>query len=113
LPFSLIILPPTGTYSYLSVRKLVTLLEGTAGSSGLHLLLEVEGDVGKLLLDVTNDFTLSGGGERVTSLGEDLHEVIGEITSGQIDTEDSMRECITFIDWDGVGDTITGIEDDT
>ena len=43
----------------LSVREFVTLLEGGGRGGGGHLLLEVEGDVAELLLDVTNDFTLS------------------------------------------------------
>ena len=36
----------------LSIGQLVALLKGRGGGSGLHLLLEVEGDVGELLLDV-------------------------------------------------------------
>jgi len=48
---------------HLSVRKLVRLLKaGAAGSCG-HLLLEVESDVAELLLDVTDNLPLSGGGE--------------------------------------------------
>lgn len=48
---------------YLTVGKLVALLEGGGGGGGGHLLLEVEGDVAELLLDVTDDFTLGRGGE--------------------------------------------------
>ena len=62
----------------LTVGKLVGLLEGRGGGSGLHLLLEVEGDVAELLLDVADDFTLGGGGEGVAALGEDLHEVVSQ-----------------------------------
>ena len=43
----------------LTVRKLVAFFEGAAGSGGGHLLLEVEGNVAKLFLDVTDDFTFS------------------------------------------------------
>merc|ERR1711881_336697 len=71
------------------------------------------GNIAKLLLDVTDNFTLSGGGERVASLGEDLHEVVGELTSSQVQTEDGVWESITFIDGDGVGDTITRVHDNT
>merc|ERR1719213_1314003 len=59
----------------LSVGKLIGLLEGGGGSSCGHLLLEVKGNIAELLLDVTDNLTLSSGGERVTPLGEDLHEV--------------------------------------
>jgi len=97
----------------LSVGKLVALLEGGRGGSGLHLLLEVEGDVAELFLDVTDDLTLGGGGEGVSTLGEDLHEVVGEVASGKIETEDSVGEGISFVDGDGVGDTISRVEHDT
>merc|ERR1711963_1336796 len=53
----------------LTVGKLVGLLQGGGCSGGGHLLLEVQGDVAELLLDVTNDLALSGGGEGVASLG--------------------------------------------
>eukprot|EP00032_Breviata_anathema_P001919 JZ554464.1.p1 GENE.JZ554464.1~~JZ554464.1.p1 ORF type:complete len:173 (-),score=62.42 JZ554464.1:5-523(-) len=44
---------------HLTVRQLVALLQGRGLSSSLHLLLEVEGDVAQLLLDVTDDFHFS------------------------------------------------------
>merc|ERR1719422_2099529 len=97
----------------LTVGKLIGLLGGGGGSSGGHLLLEVEGDVAELLLDVTDNLTLSGGGERVASLGEDLHQVVSKVTSSQVKTEDGMGESVTFVDGDGVRDTISGVEDDT
>merc|ERR1712135_232384 len=97
----------------LAVGKLVGLLEGGGGGSGGHLLLEVEGDIAELLLDVTDDLSLGGGGEGVASLGEDLHEVVGELTASQVQTEDGVGEGITFVDGDGVGDTISGVHDDT
>merc|ERR1719444_319280 len=71
----------------LSVRELVALLE--------------RGGVG------------GGGGEGVASLGEDLHEVVSEISAGQVESEDGVGKGITFVDWDSVGDTISGIENDT
>merc|ERR1712002_1456098 len=44
----------------LTVGKLVGLVKRCGSSSLLHFILEVKGDVAKLLLDVTDDFTLSG-----------------------------------------------------
>merc|ERR1712121_462054 len=67
----------------------------------------------KLLLDVTDDLALGGGDEGISSLGHDLHEVAGEITSGQVKTQDSVGEGVTLVDGDGVGDTITNVEDET
>ena len=98
---------------HLSVGKLVGLLEGRGGGGGGHLLLEVEGDVAELLLDVTDDFTLGRGGEGVTTLSEDLHEVVSQITSSQIQTEDGVGESVSLVDGDGVGDTISGVEHDS
>merc|ERR1719452_152077 len=97
----------------LTVGKLIRLLEGGGGSSGGHLLLKVKGNIAQLLLDVTDNLSLGGGGERVTSLGEDLHQVVGELTASQVKTEDGVGKGITFIDGDGVGNTITRVHDDT
>merc|ERR1711920_188199 len=97
----------------LAVGKLIGLLQGGGGSSSSHFLLEVKGNIAELLLDVTDNLSLSSGGERVAPLGEDLHEVVGELTASQVQTEDGMGESITFIDGDGVGNTITRVHDDT
>merc|ERR1719429_983024 len=79
----------------LTVGKLIGLLKGGGGSSGGHLLLKVKGNVAELLLDVTDNLTLSGGGEAVASLGEDLHQVVGELTASQVKTDDGVGESIT------------------
>merc|ERR1719328_559692 len=70
----------------LAVGKLIGLLKGGGGCSSGHLLLEVKSNIAELLLDVTDNLTLSGGGERVAALSEDLHEVVGELTSSKIKT---------------------------
>merc|ERR1712158_314815 len=98
---------------YLTIGKLIGLLEGGGGGGGGHLLLEVKGDIAELLLDVTDNLALSGGGERVTAISEDLHEVVGELTASQVQTENGMGKSITFIDGDVVGDTITRVHDHT
>merc|ERR1712026_657948 len=97
----------------LTVGKLIGLLKGGGGSSGGHLLLEVKGNIAELFLDITDNLTLSSGGERVTTLSEDLHEVVGELTASQVQTEDGMGKSITFIDGDVVGDTIARVHDHT
>merc|ERR1740131_447965 len=65
----------------LTVGQFIGLLQGGGGSSSGHLLLKVEGDIAELLLDVTDNLALSSGGERVATLSEDLHEVVGELTA--------------------------------
>merc|ERR1719209_819518 len=47
----------------LAVGKLMRLLKGGGGSSSGHFLLEVKGNIAELLLDVTDNLTLSSGGE--------------------------------------------------
>merc|ERR1712025_17857 len=97
----------------LTVGKLIGLLKGGGGSSGGHLLLKVKGNIAELLLDVTDNLTLGGGGERVASLGEDLHQIVGKLTSSKIKTDDGVGESVTLVDGDTVGDTVTGVHDDT
>ena len=97
----------------LAVGKLIGLLQGGGGSGGGHLLLEVKGNIAQLLLDVTDNLALGSGGEGVAPLGEDLHEVVGELAASQVQTEDGVGESITLIDGDGVGDTIAGVHDNT
>merc|ERR1712066_1023858 len=71
------------------------------------------GDIAELLLDITDNLTLSSGGERVTTLSEDLHQVVGELTASQVKTDNCVGESITFIDGDTVGDTVTRVHDNT
>ena len=98
---------------HLAVGKLVALLEGRGRSGGGHLLLEVEGDVAQLLLDVANDFSLGRRREAVAALGEDLHQIVGEITASQVKTQDGVGQGVTLVDGHGVGDTISRVEHDT
>jgi len=97
----------------LTIGQLVRLLDGRGGGGGGHLLLEVESDVAKLLLDVADDLALGGGDHGVASLGHDLHEVVGQVASGQVETQDGVGKGVTLVDGDGVGDTISDIEDET
>merc|ERR1711970_227233 len=97
----------------LSIGQFIGFFQGGGSSSSCHFLFEVKSNIAELFLDVTDDFTFSGGGERVTSLGEDLHEVVGKFPSSQVQAEDGVWESITFIDGDGVGYTISGVHDDT
>merc|ERR1719516_47743 len=97
----------------LTVGKFIGLLKGGGGSSGGHLLLKVKSNIAELLLDITDNLTLSGCGERVASLGEDLHKVVGELTSSKVKTDNGVWKSITLIDGDTMGDTITRVHDNT
>ncbi|TRY75420.1 hypothetical protein TCAL_16797 [Tigriopus californicus] len=97
----------------LAVGQLVGLLQGGGGGGCGHFLLKVQGHVAELLLDVAHDLALGGGGERVPTLGQDLHEVVGELATGQVQTEDGVGQSVTLIDGHGVGHTIAGVHHDT
>jgi len=97
----------------LTIGKLVGLLQAGALGGSLDLLLEVEGDVAKLLLDVTDDFSLGGGGESVTALSKNLHEVVGKITASHVDTGNGVGKGETLVNGDNVSDTITRVQNDT
>merc|ERR1711910_226700 len=73
----------------LAVGKFIGLLKGGGGSSSGHFLFKVKGNIAELLLDITDNLTLSGG-ERVATLSEDLHQVVGELTSSKIKTDNGM-----------------------
>merc|ERR1712032_1130366 len=98
---------------HLAVRKLIGLLQGGGGGGGGHLLLEVQGNIAQLLLDVPNNLPLGSGGEGVAPLGEDLHQVVCEVTASQVEPEDGVGKSVTLVDGDGVGDTVTGVQDDS
>merc|ERR1712027_171097 len=97
----------------LAVGKLVGLLQGGGGSSGGHLLLKVKSNIAQLFLDVTDNLPLGGGGEGVATLGEDLHQVVGELTASQVKTDNGVGESVTLVDGDTVGDTVTRVHDNT
>merc|ERR1719479_467102 len=78
----------------LTIGQFIGFLQGGGGSCSCHFLFEVKSNIAKLFLDVTDNFTFSSGGERVASLGKDLHEVVGELTSSQVQTENGMWESI-------------------
>merc|ERR1719376_96258 len=97
----------------LTIRQLVGLVNGRRCSSSVHLTLKVKSDVAEFFLDVTDDFTLCGGGEGVATLSHDLHEVGGQIATSQVQTEDGVGKGVTFVDGDSVGNTITSVQHDT
>ena len=96
-----------------SIWEFVLLLLGRGVFVLLHLLLVVEGDVTELLLDVSDDFEFGRGGEGWSALSEDFSEISSEISTGEVISLDSMWQRVTLVDWDGVSNTITGVDDAT
>jgi len=96
-----------------AIWELILLLFGGGVLELLHLFLVVEGDVAKLLLDVSDDLEFGRGGEGWSALSEDLGEISGEISSGEVVSLDGVWQRVTLVDWDGVSNTITGVDDAT
>uniref|UniRef100_J3L660 Uncharacterized protein n=1 Tax=Oryza brachyantha TaxID=4533 RepID=J3L660_ORYBR len=90
----------------LAVRQLIALLNRGATSSSLKLLFIIKGNIGELLLHVSDNFSLCSRGEGVPPLCEDLHKVIGKVTPSKIEPKNSMREGKSFVYWDSVTYTI-------
>jgi hypothetical protein len=97
----------------LSIRKFVRLFQAGRLTGSLNFLLEIKSNIAKLLFDITNDFSLGGGGESVTALSQNLHQVVGQITTSHINTGDSVRKRETFVDGDNVSNSVSGVENDT
>eukprot|EP00962_Isochrysis_galbana_P018636 scaffold5373_cov103-Isochrysis_galbana.AAC.7 len=83
----------------LAVGQLVRLLEGGRRGGGLHLLVEVKGDVRELLLDVAHNLALGRGGEGVAALGQQLDHPIGQ--------------CVALVDGHSVRDAVARVHHDT
>ena len=97
----------------LSVRQLVGLFQGGGGGGSGNLLLEVKSNIAQLLLNVPDNLPLGSGGEGLAPLCEDLHQVVSEVTASKVKPEDGVGKSVAFIDGDTVGDTVTGVHDDT
>lgn len=78
----------------------------------MHFLFKVQRHVTELLLDVAHDLPLGGGGEAVPPLGEDLHQVVGEVAAGQVQTEYGVRQGVTLVDGHGVRHAVAGVQHD-
>ena len=79
----------------------------------MHFLFKVEGKIAQLLFDVTHDLALGGCGEGVATLGQNLHEIVGQVPAGHVETKDGMGKSITLIDGNGVCYTITAVQNDS
>ena len=42
-----------------------------------------------------------------------LSQLTSEVPSSQIETDDGVGKSVSLVDWDCVGDTIPGVEDNT
>ena len=56
---------------------------------------------------------LTSGNEGVATLCQDLHQVVSEVATRQIQTHDGVGQSITLIDGHVVGHTITRVQNNT
>ena len=96
-----------------TVGHLVVGFLGSAGLGLVEFLVEVKSSVAELLFDVLDDFSLGGGGEMVASLGHDLEQVVGQVSSGQVDSQDRVGQRVSVENGHQVGHTVSGVADDT
>merc|ERR1740116_167396 len=95
---------------HLTIRQFVILLDLARGLCGLHFLIEIQCDVAQLLLDITHNLLLGRGGERVSSLRQDLLKISRDVTSGQIQSLHGVRQTVSLVDWHSVSHSITRIQ---
>jgi hypothetical protein len=93
-----------------AVWELIGLLNLAALCGSLHLGVKVKGNICELLLDVADNFTLSRGGERIASLSENLHQVVGQVAAGKVKTHNGVWERISLIDRNSVCNTVTRVK---
>ena len=104
-----------------AVGNLVRFLQRGRQSSSSHLLFEVESNIAELLLNITDKFTFgckkdsefllidsktknmlqkllnTRGGEEVATFSQDPLQVVSEVTTSQIQTENTMGHSITWL----------------
>merc|ERR1712050_566395 len=97
----------------LTIWKFIRFFQRGRRSGGGHFLFKVQGNVAKFFFDVSDDFSFSGSDKAVTSFSKDFHEVISQVSTGKIESHDSVWESITFVNWNVVGNTITRVQNDT
>ena len=96
-----------------SIGELVILLASMALLSLSLSSLEVIYNVAHFFLDVLNDFELGISSEAETLLVQNLLQIGGDVSSGQVDSLDGVGDSITFINWHSVRNSVTGIKHHT
>ena len=90
-----------------AVWKLVVLLAGVRSLGLLDGLVEVVDDIAHFFLDFSHDLELSLSSELITSLIKDLLEIVGDISSCQMDSLDGVGDSVSLVDGHGMGHTVT------
>jgi hypothetical protein len=97
----------------LTVGKLIRLLDVRGSFGGVHFILKVESNIAEPLLDATHDFMLCRVGEGVATIRKDRHEVVCQVTASEVETNNGVGKSEALVDGDGIGGTISRVEDNT
>lgn len=86
---------------------------GGLSSECVELTLAIA-DEAEIFLDLLDDLQFRGGGEVPSELRlAELLDVLGESTTGNIHSLDSVWDGETLIDWDSMANTITRVNNET
>merc|ERR1712226_1370618 len=83
------------------------------GNGSLHFCVVVQCNVRQFFLDIAHYLTLGSGGEGVPTLCQDLHHVLCQVPTRQVQSKDGMWQSIPLIDGHSVRHTIARIHDNT
>mmetsp|Transcript_94634 Transcript_94634/g.289492 ORF Transcript_94634/g.289492 Transcript_94634/m.289492 type:complete len:291 (-) Transcript_94634:9-881(-) len=94
-----------------AVGQLVRLLLVRALRGRLHFGVEIQGDVRQLLFHVADDLALRRGREGIPALRQDLHHVLRQVSPGEVQPQDRVRQGVALVDGHGVRHAIARVHD--
>ena len=69
--------------------------------------LEVVDNVAHFFIDVLDNFNFGVGGKTEALVIQDLLQIGGDVSSGQVDSLDSVGNSVSLVDWNRVGNSIS------
>jgi len=87
---------------FTAIWKFVVLLASVGILSFFKCGIEVVDNIAHFFFDVPDNFDFGISGERITSLVQYFLQISSDVSTSKMDSLDSMRDGITFIDWDSV-----------
>lgn len=96
-----------------SIWKFIILFTGMTLFSFILSGFIIVDYVTHFFLNVLYDFNFGISSETITSLIKDFLQICSNISTGQMNSLDSMRNCITFIDWYSMWNSISWVQNNT
>ena len=95
---------------HLAIRHFIGLLKASVPGSLLEFFIVVQGNVAELLFHIPDNFTLSGGGHGNSTLSQNLHQVLSEITASKVQSHDCVGQGVALVDGHRVGHSIPRVQ---